>query len=132
MLLTDTNILRRVCLGRVMQHVERLRQRQVRLATTSHNAFELRKKLLQAGLTRDTADQRVTWALAPFMVMLADEYESLRQAAEARLRQGGTSDWPLLAAALVTDGDIWSEDKDFFGTGVPVWSTANLRFVEQD
>lgn len=66
------------------------------------------------------------------MILLADEYEILRDAAAARLRQGGASDWPLLAAALVTEGHIWSEDNDFFGTGVPVWSTVNLRFVEQD
>jgi predicted nucleic acid-binding protein len=60
----------------------------------------------------------------------AEEYEHLRHDADARLREGGKSDWPALAAALALEAEIWSEDVDFFGVGVPVWSTNNVQFVE--
>lgn len=132
MLLTDTNILQRVCLGRAVIHVETLQNRAVRIATTAHNAFELHRNLLNLGLSEVTARERVSAALGPFTLLEPDEYQHLAQAADARLQKGGKSDWPLLAAALATRASIWSEDRDFFGTGVPVWTTANLRFYQQE
>lgn len=40
---------------------------------------------------------------------------------------GSEADAHLLAAAWVTDADIWTHDRDFAGTGWPTWSTRNLR-----
>ncbi|TRU47719.1 MAG: hypothetical protein EWV91_10405, partial [Microcystis aeruginosa Ma_QC_Ca_00000000_S207] len=31
-------------------------------------------------------------------------------------------DWPILATALLFNCPIWTEDQDFFGTGVPTWT----------
>lgn len=39
---------------------------------------------------------------------------------------GSIRDDHLLSVASVVGADIWSHDKDFFGTGVAVWSTGNL------
>jgi predicted nucleic acid-binding protein len=50
--------------------------------------------------------------------------------ARARLHARGQPDWPVLAAALAIDGAIWSRDIDFFGIGVPVWSTRNIRHAD--
>ncbi len=130
MLLTDTNILQRVCLGRAVVHVEKLQTRGVRIGTTAHNAFELHRNLLDLGLSASIARERVSAALKAVTLFEADEYQHLAQTAKARLRQGGNSDWPLLAAALATGEAIWSEDRDFFGTGVPIWSTPNIRFYQ--
>ncbi|MHB1374958.1 MAG: PIN domain-containing protein [Thauera sp.] len=33
-------------------------------------------------------------------------------------------DWPGLAAALLMNCPIWTEDQDFFGAGIPTWTTA--------
>lgn len=133
MLLTDTNILQRVSRGRAMLHVEALRRRGVRLVTTDRNALELRRNLIdQLGLTEAEATVEIERVLAPFELILADDYDYMRADADARLRDGGKSDWPSLAAALAFDGQIWSEDVDFFGVGVPVWTTDNIRFVETD
>ncbi len=49
--------------------------------------------------------------------------------AKARLHERAISDWPVLAAAMAYDADIWSNDRDFFGVGVAVWSTKNLKFA---
>ena len=44
---------------------------------------------------------------------------------EALIRIGGRDpdDWPIIAAALALGCPIWTEDKDFFGTGLPVWTS---------
>ncbi len=36
------------------------------------------------------------------------------------------SDAPTVALALATNRDIWTNDHDFFGCGVPVWTTETL------
>ena len=41
-------------------------------------------------------------------------------------RNGSAMDAPILACAWAFDADIWSFDRDFAGTGVASWSTANL------
>ena len=62
----------------------------------------------------------------------ADDYDHHRPMADVRLREGGKSDWPALAAALALEGEIWSDDRDYFGVGVPIWSTPNVRFAEAE
>src|SRR5260370_35801616 len=32
-------------------------------------------------------------------------------------------DWPGIACALTLGCPIWTEDRDFFGAGVPTWTT---------
>ena len=55
---------------------------------------------------------------------LGDAQLSLRDATPSR--NGSTTDAHVLALAWDVDGDIWSTDRDFAGTGTPVWSTPNL------
>lgn len=35
-------------------------------------------------------------------------------------------DWPTVALALALEVGIWTQDRDFFGCGLPTWSTAVL------
>jgi predicted nucleic acid-binding protein len=60
-------------------------------------------------------------ALAP---LISDCEAALRDAVHGH--NGSTSDAHLLALAWTTGGDIWTHDRDFAGTGVATWSTANL------
>lgn len=41
-------------------------------------------------------------------------------------QNGSTRDAHVLACAWLANADIWSFDRDFAGTGVASWSTANL------
>jgi predicted nucleic acid-binding protein len=53
--------------------------------------------------------------------------------AEARqcLTGRGEDDWPVLASALGLAFAIWTEDSDFLGTGVAVWTTSRIEiFLE--
>ena len=39
----------------------------------------------------------------------------------------GPADWPALALALQLECAIWTEDQDFFVTGVATWTTATVQ-----
>jgi predicted nucleic acid-binding protein len=43
------------------------------------------------------------------------------------LLSGDESDWPVLATALGLACAIWTEDADFFGTGIAVWTTNRIE-----
>ena len=36
------------------------------------------------------------------------------------------NDWPTVALAMTSGIGIWTSDRDFFGCGVPVWTTETL------
>lgn len=40
-----------------------------------------------------------------------------------RIKARDIDDWPLVACAMAFDCPIWTEDRDFFGIGIPVWSS---------
>jgi hypothetical protein len=33
---------------------------------------------------------------------------------------------------MTLEADIWTSDRDLFGTGVALWASRNIRFVEGD
>ncbi|MDR2973150.1 MAG: hypothetical protein LBV00_00340 [Propionibacteriaceae bacterium] len=55
------------------------------------------------------------------------DYEPWRDEALARINRCDPDDWPILAATLAIDCPIWTEDKDFFGTGVATWTTDRVE-----
>ena len=130
MLLIDTNILLRCSLGRTLTRVDDLRAGGVKLATTDRNVDEFFERLVNKfGRSQESAEAEVLRVLAPIELVPAEEYEHLRGLADARLHDGGKSDWPSLAAALALKGEIWSDYTYYFGVGVPVWSTPNVKFA---
>lgn len=54
-------------------------------------------------------------------------YASFEPEAKARLTRRDCDDWPILAAALALNCPIWTEDSDFFGCGVPTWTTDRVE-----
>ena len=58
----------------------------------------------------------------------SDTYESARHEAQWRISPSDPDDWPILATALVLDCPIWTEDQDFFGVGIPTWTTDRVEF----
>lgn len=56
-----------------------------------------------------------------------DVYLDHRVAALARIETRDADDWPILATALAVDCPIWTEDQDFFGAGVPTWTTDRVE-----
>jgi predicted nucleic acid-binding protein len=48
----------------------------------------------------------------------ANVYAGYEVEAQQRIAARDVNDWPIMAAALLLDCPIWTEDKDFFGCGV--------------
>jgi len=56
-----------------------------------------------------------------------DFYVAHRTTAMARIAARDENDWPILAAALMLSCPVWTEDQDFFGTGVPTWTSDRIE-----
>jgi predicted nucleic acid-binding protein len=83
-----------------------------------------------SNLSEDEADRRLEELLDLVITLPVEAFAAHEEAARDRLELHSQSDWPLLAAALSLDADIWTRDRDLFGTGVALWATRNIRFIE--
>ena len=54
-------------------------------------------------------------------------YGTLQQQALRRIEMRDADDWPVLACAMVLGCPVWTEDADFFGTGVATWTTDRIE-----
>jgi predicted nucleic acid-binding protein len=52
--------------------------------------------------------------------------------AKARIGKRDWADWPVLAGALALSCPIWTHDTDFFGVGVPTWTTEHIPVYFSD
>jgi predicted nucleic acid-binding protein len=59
-------------------------------------------------------------------------YEAHEKQARARIQRRDPDDWPILAASLLLNCPIWTEDQDFFGSGVATWTTENIELFLRD
>lgn len=50
-------------------------------------------------------------------------YAGFQQQALQRIAVRDADDWPVLACAMVIGCPVWTEDADFFGTGVATWTS---------
>jgi predicted nucleic acid-binding protein len=58
-------------------------------------------------------------------------YAVFEKEARQRLRGRDEDDWPVLGTALALSCAIWTEDADFFGTGIAVWTTDRIEIFLQ-
>jgi predicted nucleic acid-binding protein len=90
-------------------------------------ASVLVEKLEYAEADATSALEAITRQVRP----LAPEfYAAQERRARERLHVRGQPDWPVLASALAGGAGVWTHDHDFFGVGVPVWSSKNMRYAE--
>lgn len=120
-LIVDANIVLSAILGR-RGKVGRAIQAGLDLVIPEPQLEEAARVLdRKLGIGATLAREQVGMTLVGVDVINVASLESARDAALARLGPRGKPDWPVLAAALVLDADIWSDDRDFFGVGVAVW-----------
>lgn len=53
-------------------------------------------------------------------------YAGMQQQALRRIAQRDADDWPVLACAMTLGCPVWTEDADFFGTGVATWTSDRI------
>ena len=56
----------------------------------------------------------------------AELYERMQQQALQRIAVRDADDWPVLACAMSLGCPVWTEDADFFGTGVATWTSDRI------
>lgn len=54
-------------------------------------------------------------------------YEGHELLARERIQRRDPDDWPVVAVALLLGIPVWTEDKDFFGSGIPTWTTDRVE-----
>ncbi len=56
----------------------------------------------------------------------AELYAGMRQQAHQRIAARDADDWPVLACAMTLGCPVWTEDADFFGSGVATWTSDRI------
>lgn len=137
MIVLDANILIRAVLGRrVRQIIENYHPRGARFFAPEI-AFEDAHKYLPAVLRKHGKPHSDVGPSLQYLKNLiepigAELYGNFESEARLRLRGRDENDWPVLATALGLSCGIWTEDSDFFGTGVPVWTSNRVEiFLKQ-
>jgi predicted nucleic acid-binding protein len=59
-------------------------------------------------------------------------YEEYEERACARISSRDADDWPVVATALLIDAPIWTEDQDFFGSGIATWTSNKIELFLRD
>lgn len=130
----DANILIRAILGTRVLSLLRQYAGQVRFLSPEH-AFEdartyLPEILAKRGLPQE-ATQTALAALDRLKLLVIsvprETYAGFEAQARRRLRGRDEEDWPFLALSLKLGCPIWTEDADFFGSGVPTWTTDRVE-----
>ena len=54
-------------------------------------------------------------------------YSLYEAEAKQRIAVRDINDWSIVAVSLMLDCPIWTEDRDFFGTGVATWTSDRIH-----
>jgi predicted nucleic acid-binding protein len=135
LLVLDANILVRAVLGRRVQALLETYAPTVHFIT-AEVAFRdagkhLPEILARRGLTGDEVTPFLNNSLArlPLLVAAVPDpvYADHEEEARRRVRDRDEADWPFVALALRFNCPVWSEDRDLFGAGIPVWTTDRVE-----
>lgn len=132
MIVLDANILIRAVLGRrVRQLLESYSGCGIRFYAPDA-AFEDAEKYLPSLLEKRGMPSSGVSASIKYLQFLVEPidreiYSEFEVEARERLRGRDEEDWPVLASALATTSAIWTEDTDFFGTGIAVWASNRIE-----
>lgn len=136
-LIIDANIVIRAVLGKRARTLIETYADQVAFYIAEAHLQEARYWLLERlgperglpiPLLQDLLD-----ALADHVQVITDnQLMEYQYPARARIGQRDERDWPAVAAALLLDGPIWTEDADFFGAGIATWTTRTVELYLRD
>lgn len=130
-LVVDANIIVSAILGRRTLIGTALKRGLVLMAPEAQLAESATVLSRITGVDASEARDLVDQVVEEFVIVTMAEIAATEPAARQRLDARGQPDWPVLAASIVFDAGIWSNDRDFFGVGVPVWSIRNISYAIQ-
>lgn len=128
-MIVDANVLSSAILGRSLPLLLEIQGRGIELLMPLHQFSEAKNVAARkAGWSEDRFERFASGVIA---VLPVNDYVRGERFARARLGSRGQPDWPVLAAAIELGDAIWTNDRDFFGVGVAVWTTDNIKFAEK-
>lgn len=126
----DANILIRAVLGRRVRELILENVGAVKFFAPDVAYADARKYLPglleKRGIEASSAMQVLDHLEALVQPIDAEMYSGVQSQALARIAVRDADDWPVLACAMVLGCPVWTEDADFFGTGVPTWTTDRI------
>lgn len=132
----DANILIRAVLGRRARDLIACHAGTVHFLAPDV-AFEdahnhLPKILKRRGLAKEPA-LAVLAQLEQIVQLLPREYYgSFKEQSLNRISTRDPDDWPIVACSLALNCPVWTEDADFFGTGIATWTTDRVEQYLRD
>lgn len=135
-LVLDANILIRAVLGkRVLGILERYEDA-VRFYCPD-TCYEEARKHLPTILQRRGIDAAPALTVLENLKPLVQPidhalYQVYATQARARMAERDPDDWHIVALAMALNLPIWTEDQDFFGTGIATWTTDRVELYLQN
>ena len=127
----DANILIRAVLGRRVRELILENADTVKFFAPAVAFADARKylpALLEKRGVKSAAALAVLDSLATFVQCVDEElYGGMQIQALQRIAMRDADDWPVLACAMSMGCPVWTEDADFFGTGVATWTTDRIQ-----
>jgi predicted nucleic acid-binding protein len=138
-LVLDANILIRAVLGEKVIELLRRHVQSTRFVTVAE-AFEDARQYLPKIIRRSGGDETEVAVALQKVEALGDYVQTipvstfahLESSARKRLQGRDEDDWLYLALALLLNCPIWTEDTDFFGTGVAIWTSNRIEQFWED
>jgi predicted nucleic acid-binding protein len=125
MLVLDANILVRAVPGSEFARFLKPASREFAFIAPDSAFAEAREHLPEILLKRNIHPESAIAVLDKLTILIGCINTDIRRRFEAisrkRLKKRDENDWPVLATALALECPIWTEDADFFGTGVATW-----------
>lgn len=136
LIVLDANILARAVLGERVPNLLDTYRNQVGFFTPATCYGEIRTHLpaiaQKRGLPAEPFFPAIDALSRVVLPVNDDVYGEYEREARRRIQGRDVRDWPPLALALALGCPIWSEDNDFFGTGVATWQTQTIEIYLSD
>ena len=127
----DANILIRAAFGQQVRHILKKYEDQVRFYAPDVAFGDARKYVVTISELRQVNPSLGLSVLGQLagLVEQVDRslYEQYEPIARERIDRRDPDDWPVVAVALLLRLPIWTEDQDFFGSGIATWTTDRVE-----
>lgn len=127
----DANILIRAVFGHQVRHILKKYEDRARFYTPDVAFRDARKYVVIISELRHISS-RIGLSVLDQLAGLVEQvdrslYEQHEQPARQRIDLRDPDDWPIVAIALLLDLPIWTEDQDFFGSGMATWTSDRVE-----
>lgn len=130
-LVSDANILLRAVFGKRVLHILEKYEDEARFYTPDV-CFRDAQKYIPVISKGRGFDAALSLSILYQIVRVVEQvdrslYEEHEGMARGRMESRDPEDWPVIATALLLALPIWTEDQDFFGSGIATWTTDRVE-----